>query len=341
MESRNGFIIVNGIELYSSVWDVILSDCYTHQNVTRISEKASKDPFLYFLTRRKVQEVLKGKLAFLKSRSVIYQTIKQLENDYENIYVIMLNSSFAQMQVPASVLEACRCKWSKVKLVMLYLDSVNTSASIYANWLRMNGIFDLVYTFDARDAQKYGLRLCTAYYSKCNVNKVSQMKQDLYFCGYVNNSREKIIRSILSHCEEKQISLSADIVGLREYCPYRDTVRLQNTLIPYKQTLNEMVEAKCILDIVKPEQAGLTLRAYEAVVYNRKLLTNNKSILDFQYYDSRYMQYFEKVEDIDWGWVKEDIKVDYHYNGEFSPLRWLEDIVKSCEGKKYNETKIS
>ena len=41
----------------------------------------------------------------------------------------------------------------------------------------------------------------------------------------------------------------------------------------------------------------------------------------------------EKVEDIDWNWVKEDIEVDYHYNGEFSPLRLMEDIIKSCEEK--------
>ena len=76
---------------------------------------------------------------------------------------------------------------------------------------------------------------------------------------------------------------------------------------------------------------GLSLRPYEAVCYNRKLLTNNKSILDFPYYDSRYMQYFETVEEIDWDWVKEDIPVDYGYDCKFSPMRLLEHMVSFCE----------
>lgn len=72
----------------------------------------------------------------------------------------------------------------------------------------------------------------------------------------------------------------------------------------------------------------MTLRAYEAVAYNRKLLSNNKTILSFEYYDPRFMRYFEQVKDIDWDWVKEDANVDYDYKGEFSPVLLIDDIIK-------------
>lgn len=38
------------------------------------------------------------------------------------------------------------------------------------------------------------------------------------------------------------------------------------------------------------------------------------------------MRVFKKVEDIDWKWVKSKEKVDYHYDGSFSPLKFIEEI---------------
>ena len=76
-------------------------------------------------------------------------------------------------------------------------------------------------------------------------------------------------------------------------------------------------------------QVALTLRPYEAVVYNKKLLTNNKTILSFKYYNPRYMHYFEKIEDIDWNWVARKEKVNYEYEGDFSPIYLLQDISEN------------
>ena len=36
------------------------------------------------------------------------------------------------------------------------------------------------------------------------------------------------------------------------------------------------------------------------------------------------MKIFDNVEEIDWNWVKQKEKIDYGYQGEFSPLRLLE-----------------
>ena len=130
--------------------------------------------------------------------------------------------------------------------------------------------------------------------------------------------RAVILSQIADLISENKIDACLDIIAGQEK-------------IPYSEALRRTLEAKCILDVVRPNQTGMTLRYYEAVTYNRKLLTNNPSLFSFPYYDERFMQYFEKVEDIDWDWVKEDIEVDYHYNGEFSPLRLMEDIIKACE----------
>ena len=43
---------------------------------------------------------------------------------------------------------------------------------------------------------------------------------------------------------------------------------------------------KCILDITKTKQIGLTLRTYEAIYYNKKLITFNKTIKKYDFYNS-------------------------------------------------------
>ena len=90
--------------------------------------------------------------------------------------------------------------------------------------------------------------------------------------------------------------------------------------------MNNELKGSVILEVVQEGQVAPTLRPYEAVIYNRKLLTNNPNIKKFPYWDSKYMRYFSCVEDIDWKWVKDNTEVDYKYDGRFSPNKLLEDI---------------
>lgn len=96
----------------------------------------------------------------------------------------------------------------------------------------------------------------------------------------------------------------------------------------YEEVISDVLSTNCILEFVAKGQKAQTARYYEAVCYNKKLLTNNPSVKDLQFYDPRYIQYFETIDDIDFAWIKKKEKVDYHYNGEFSPIHALEKLEK-------------
>ena len=53
--------------------------------------------------------------------------------------------------------------------------------------------------------------------------------------------------------------------------------------------------------------------------------------MDFEFYNAKYMQYFEKVDDIDWDWVKREEKINYEYNGDFSPKCFLRRIINDTK----------
>ena len=100
----------------------------------------------------------------------------------------------------------------------------------------------------------------------------------------------------------------------------------------YKDTIEKMLTCNCILDIVDSgSSGGVSLRFFEAVVYNKKLLTNNKNIVKMPFYNPNYMKIFEKYDDIDLDWLKNNENVDYGYNGEFEAIEFIKRIDKEIE----------
>ena len=66
-------------------------------------------------------------------------------------------------------------------------------------------------------------------------------------------------------------------------------------------------------------------------------MTNYKLVKNYKYYNPQYIQVFESPEDIDWDFVKEKKKVDYDYQGEYSPIVFLNKIKRRLEEKNSYE----
>lgn len=287
-----------------------------------------------FLSKRKLQKFI-GKItaSWILNQTVLIDYLKNAKELNNKPIVLFLNSVFTEIRYPVDALLYLKRKYDAV-FVLYYIDTISRGVSIYANYLREKGVFDLIYTFDEMDAHKYKLTYWRTPYSKMNMRKSSDF--DLYFCG-VDADRENVIQEI-SNVPELECFM--DLIRTSEGGEFegdsRITVHSVKDIMPYKEVLEKTLKANCILEIVRPGQVGFTLRVFEAVVYNKKLLTNNVSITKFQFYNPKYMKVFEKVENIDWEWVKSKDDVDYHYDGSFSPLRFIEEIKNKACLKKEN-----
>lgn len=105
-------------------------------------------------------------------------------------------------------------------------------------------------------------------------------------------------------------------------------IQFINKPISYNENIKNILQCKCILELMHNGYANATQRYPEAVIYNKKILSNNVEIRKFPYYDERYMKIFHDVSEIDWDWVMKPMEIDYQYKGEFSPSRLLDDIVE-------------
>ena len=98
--------------------------------------------------------------------------------------------------------------------------------------------------------------------------------------------------------------------------------------MPYDRILADVLASNCILEVVQEGQNAQTARYYEAICYNKKLLTNNMNVEKLPFYDERYIRVFKTIDDIDFDWIKEKNIIDYGYNNEFSPIKILNKLEK-------------
>lgn len=316
--------------------DVMLSDLLKLPNCQKITERQDRNWVRFLLKKQKIQRMTKGRLnVVLRKHYELDRALKAACAKYKTVYVFFLNDSFVNARYPTDLFAQYRKNYGNVKFVLFFIDTVAFPLCHDAARLLKSGEMDLTYSFDRNDAEEYGMKHWHSPYSKVLFD-TQEKEYALYLCCDANTRKNEILQ-IVEACKTNGIEYyfhlrCKDSQTAEVFQNIDNRIELyQHSWLPYERVLRESIAANCILEIVRPGQAGLTLRSYEAVCYNRKLLTNNKSILNFEFYDPRFMRYYEKTEDIDWEWVKEDIPVNYRYDGRFSPIHLVEDMVKSCK----------
>ena len=131
---------------------------------------------------------------------------------------------------------------------------------------------DEFWTYDRRDAEKYSMKFNTQFYSKLVELKGSDKKED----GTIFLGREKGRGSKI-----REIQHMIDNTGTKtEFI----IVENENQLISYDDYLDMLGGCKCILDYVLPGTTGLTLRVMEALFLEKKLITNNFDVINYDFY---------------------------------------------------------
>lgn len=212
-------------------------------------------------------------------------------------------------------------KYPLCKYVIYFDDTISCyeSAIKQMNHETFKGELDLVLCYNEGDANKYGFKKCSAYFSKDEIIKSNPNSDcDLVFIGQPKDRQklvEEIYRKVSSKCKCNFALVNGE--GNVEGIDY------SSKGMSYKDYLQAEIDANCILEIIKGDTDSETLRCWEAVYYNKKLLTNWKGIFKFKYYDERYMKYFESASDLDVNFIKEKCEIDYRYKGDNSPVELL------------------
>lgn len=127
-------------------------------------------------------------------------------------------------------------------------------------------------SFNVDDANIYSeIMAKTAFFRFPDERKfVSDTKLGLYFIGYEKERLEVLLK----------YKSAFESMGL--LCSFLIFKR-KTKGISYLENIQNVSQCSCVVDITT-EQTGISLRPLEALFFNKKLITNNKSIKDYPFY---------------------------------------------------------
>lgn len=210
------------------------------------------------------------------------------------------------------------------KYVLFYQDLVMKSKMPEISMFKEQ--FDLVLSFDHEDVLRYDLKYYPLVYSQVVVPDGNIEESDVYFVGKAKD-RLKDIRDAYTLFTNAGLKCDFHVTGVCQEDIKADDGIVYNVPVPYMENLQRIKASKCMLEIMQKGGHGFTLRYCEAIMYGKKIITNNPEIEKAPFYSDEKIQYVKSVECIDSAFVlKEPINVDYNYKDKLSPLRLIEYI---------------
>ena len=186
---------------------------------------------------------------------------------------------------------------------------------------------DIAISFDHTDAEKYGMDYYPLVYSPYDIPEDDTIEEsDVYFVG---KAKDRLPQILAAYEKLRDAGLKCDfyITGVKpENQKYADEITY-GTQMPYVENLKHIKKTKCLLEIMQGGGHGYTLRACEAIMYDKKMITNNPEISNAPFYRPELISVFSNAEDIDPSFVKAEPEVaNYGWKENLSPLKLLEYI---------------
>ena len=207
------------------------------------------------------------------------------------------------------------------RLVLIYLDTYLKVPDFYKKYINQVQ-FDLIYTFDNHDAEKYGWIFTNSLYSKSEMPNQQNIEYDLYFIGEDKGRADQLV-TVYDYLSKNDLKCCFKIITTDTNRTSRDGLYFLKKRIEYRKILEDISKSRAILEIVQDGQSGMTMRPYEAMFYDKKLLTNNSVLRSMDFFNDKFMMVFSEMEDSVIQFLKNKEPVQYHYKNEYSPVKWL------------------
>lgn len=136
------------------------------------------------------------------------------------------------------------------------------------------------WTFNPSDAERYEMNLNNQFFFYQNQEDVSK-GESAFFVGTDKGRYEKIV-AISDDLKGMGIAIDFHVISMNG----NDTRKyIEKTYMEYSDVMSHIRKSKAVVEIVQDGQNGLTARALEAMFFETKLITNNREIRNFNFYN--------------------------------------------------------
>lgn len=187
-----------------------------------------------------------------------------------------------------------------------------------------------VFSFDHNDCRDYGLEYRSMVYSSDVIKALTPNNKpayDVFFLGWTKD-RSKQIEMLYNEVFKGNFKCLFILVGDEDRV-VDDSIIYTTQRIPYSEYLEYVQNSKAILDIPQEGQEGLTIRNVEALFLNKKMITTNKNVVNYDLYCKYNIYIIDKdgAETMERFMHSELKEVDKSIKRNYDFIYWLNTFV--------------
>lgn len=237
-----------------------------------------------------------------------YSHWKKDLNQYD--YVVIFDWAYSK-----KLIKYIKNKNKKIKVIIWFWNTI----SDYVVDILNDKLVDEFYTFCPDDAQKYNINYLHQFYfdgvKKYN-STADNNTSDIYFVGQ-NKGRKKTLDELHDYFLNNNI---VDNIIIIDDCNAKK-------FITYNENIDNVFKTKCVLEITNKNIDYITLRCLEALCTGRKLITDNKSIKKYDFFnDNNIFVLDNNIEEIPNFLEKAYVNIDKKIIDKYSFSNWISKI---------------
>ena len=170
------------------------------------------------------------------------------------------------------------------KMVDFQLDGLSVSSKI----LDYQKYFDRIFVFDPEDVKRHPsfnlVFLPNCYFGETDFTQPSEI--DLLYIGQFIEKRHQQLSSIHNYLESQHMHYSSytSLYQGRDFIPLHHKVLHHKISTTYQENIDFVKKSKTLIDFKRDEHDGLSLRFFEAIQYGKKIITDNFSVKNYDFY---------------------------------------------------------
>lgn len=194
---------------------------------------------------------------------------------------------------------------------------------------------DTFYTFDRVDVDHTKIFFATNFFFENELKtEFKKEEYDLFYMGSFREERVILLNKLIEQAEKLQlkykvIMYSYDKNRINAFSDSKITIT--NKLHTYYENLQKVAQAKVVIDLKLDVHNGLSFRFFECLYLKKKIITNNASILNYDFYHPNNIFVLNKnnMEEIDAFIKLPYVSVNEEIVDRYNFKNWIKNILEN------------
>lgn len=146
-------------------------------------------------------------------------------------------------------------------------------------------LFDKIYSFDILDVQQHSYLNLLTNFIYIDKDFDTKPNNKMFIILSKSLERELILSKIADILDKKGIKNYEFIVANPATKNVNKNIYLTEQHIKLDVVIEKMKNAEILIDLIRPNQSGLSFRYFEAMALQKKIITNNETVKMYDFYN--------------------------------------------------------